>query len=1706
MSTENKLTFLSVAPEWDSAHGGLSTVNREFCRALARVGHNVICALPSASPDEVQRAAADRVRLVFPRKSVGPVGLAALYRRLPIDHPVDVVIGHGRITGNQAKSQRDDNFQDAEYVHFVHMDPTLLERLKPPRGGIREKTIKIDERIQIEVDLGREATLVVAIGPELRDTYSTYLHPYGKQVHQFVPGLFESDWAQESPPGVQVLLFGRAEDVEIKGIDIAAKAMSLVCEDERFRRARFSVLGAPDGEGDQLYLRLKEIGGERLRLDVLPFTPDRMRVRNAIRGSSLVLMPSREEGFGLAGLEAISEGIPVLISRTSGLARAIEQHLPRLVRPHIVDPGDGPEGLAKKINTILQDIREAFKNIRTLRDEMRPHFDWDEAARNFVRALQGRREGGPGPSDAPLEYSPLAASAVSAAAQSLARASGPLIEWQKNLRSIDKWLDRPELSRILESVRAEGAKPIVLLGPPGSGKSALLSRVVVELLDRDVAVLAIKADRLTKDIADINALSEEIGLRQSADAVLVGMAKARKTLLVIDQLDALGDLVDLHTDRLSVLLDLVDSVRSTENVVVLMSCRATDYRHDIRFKRLGAEEIQLELPPEEVIAGVLIEQGIDAKTLSPRLLELLRVPQSLDVFLQLRVRDSQTSPFESYQEMLEAFWVEHFPAPVERNRALRLAGEIASLMSEREELWLSAPVFASLGADPASVDLLLNRGILVRDPRGQRQAFAHQTIFEFVRGRAFASGIDSLAAYVMKRQDSLFVRPTLWTSLAYLRAMDQRTYLGELESLWQERRLRLHVRALLIDFLGQVEAPVEREQAIGFKCLRDDMLRSAFLEAAAGRKSWFSLLRPARLPQLMEHVNEYALVEFLTKAVEFAPEEVGALLEAHWRADKTKHDLLATTLFRMSTWPAGMQDLAIHVIREGNAPSVAGHLIHTAIECAPEHAPALIAAELRRQIEEISSAAANSADELRDLALSPYGRLLEDKGHLFMIDAAEAAPKPFLEHVWPLFVDVASRISETDSSRLCYRQDYSKDTSPESVVGVEEMPASLSIAISKVAKDDPAFMTDFVRLRWPAQTMAVHRFLIFGIEQMLPESAALAFEYLVGDPRRLSVGDLHGVDNFSSRLIEQIAAGLDGDQYSDLSAMIGRSKWIDEADPDFSDAERQNASERNISHQDRLRKALRIGRDLPASVLRGNGTQRVPPSRRASRHLLGDARVKSPMSTEEMRDATNEQILRLFATLPAESERWAAVRSFAELAKVQPDRVLAMLPHFQCGSNETERPVASVLEPLAETVTLVRMEESIRLLHDLGFASEGFHTWASYALEHAARNGDTMSDDTLAMVVSWLKDAPLKADDKVSKRSDAKQTGPILFGWRPGGFLPQGNYPPLMAITAGCLRRSPADLEAWLTILELHLDRREEPAVWYALARDLEGALGAPKARAERFFSRLFDRFPNVRDSVEGCVLVAQAMHYLPLSAVQHWMKSIEAGGWEHRHQAVGELLVMLATRDLAPTEANERVFAALDGLSQETEAQDGTVLGIAHAAAHCWHVPGRRKIVTEILLRLLPVATGNVAEAAMAMFASGEALLWDDATEQILQMLLKEPRLLLLSKPSRLIDGLRDIILDAPSLVTDVALAIVRESATAKDFSHTAWNGPELVDIAMTLQRLGSPVRERGLDLFEALLAVHAYGARDVLAELDPLRRTPPMARSARRRRKAKP
>ncbi len=162
------LTILSVATEWSSSRGGLSTFNRQLCRALAAAGQRVLCMVDSMTEAVRRHAEADGVTLLPAGTAINGIG-----------DGVDVIIGHGRITGQLAQRLAT-LMPSARRVHFIHMAPKEIEAYKP--DGVHA------QRHLTEMDLGRDAALVAAVGPRLHTSYALEFQPSRRPVIRIDPG------------------------------------------------------------------------------------------------------------------------------------------------------------------------------------------------------------------------------------------------------------------------------------------------------------------------------------------------------------------------------------------------------------------------------------------------------------------------------------------------------------------------------------------------------------------------------------------------------------------------------------------------------------------------------------------------------------------------------------------------------------------------------------------------------------------------------------------------------------------------------------------------------------------------------------------------------------------------------------------------------------------------------------------------------------------------------------------------------------------------------------------------------------------------------------------------------------------------------------------------------------------------------------------------------------------------------------------------------------------------------------------------------------------------------------------------------------------------------------------------------------------------------------------------------------------------------
>ncbi|MCG6923184.1 MAG: glycosyltransferase family 4 protein [Acidobacteria bacterium] len=108
-------------------------------------------------------------------------------------------------------------------------------------------------------------------------------------------------------------------------------------------------------------------------------------IRALMAASSLLVLPSLEEGFGLPVAEAMAAGLPVVCSRGSALEEVAGD------AATLVDPGDAG-ALTQAIEHLLDDPAHAEAS-RTRGLERSRRFDWQDTARRtiaFYRTVLGR--------------------------------------------------------------------------------------------------------------------------------------------------------------------------------------------------------------------------------------------------------------------------------------------------------------------------------------------------------------------------------------------------------------------------------------------------------------------------------------------------------------------------------------------------------------------------------------------------------------------------------------------------------------------------------------------------------------------------------------------------------------------------------------------------------------------------------------------------------------------------------------------------------------------------------------------------------------------------------------------------------------------------------------------------------------------------------------------------------------------------------------------------------------------------------------------------------------------------------------------------------------------------------------------------------------------------------------------------------------------
>ena len=388
------INVMFLCEEWMSSKGGLPTFNREFAVNLAKTSSdkvNIHCYVSQSNELDKEDASKNGVNLIT-AKSIPGTSDPLDWLKLPppeLPHP-DIVVGHGRKFGAPAYCiVQTTNCKWVQFVHVFCEDLGKYKQADENRRSISDTIEENEKKHKSEIDLCKAADVVFAVGSRLQQKYSRCLP--GIEVQVITPGILEkftspSDQKLESvasPDEFSIFVFGRGsyEDLALKGYDIIADAIGSLGD-----KFKITFVGSPEGQHRNIedwFLQKTKI--TRKQVTIRSYC-NQDELKMMFHEADLVALPSRTEGFGLVALEAISAGVPVLVTVESGIAKALEKVEGG---KSVIVESENPDEWSQKIQQLSKQKPEERRGTAIhLRECYNKTHSWSTQCEKFKDAMQ----------------------------------------------------------------------------------------------------------------------------------------------------------------------------------------------------------------------------------------------------------------------------------------------------------------------------------------------------------------------------------------------------------------------------------------------------------------------------------------------------------------------------------------------------------------------------------------------------------------------------------------------------------------------------------------------------------------------------------------------------------------------------------------------------------------------------------------------------------------------------------------------------------------------------------------------------------------------------------------------------------------------------------------------------------------------------------------------------------------------------------------------------------------------------------------------------------------------------------------------------------------------------------------------------------------------------------------------------------------------
>lgn len=1276
-------------------------------------------------------------------------------------------------------------------------------------------------------------------------------------------------------------------------------------------------------------------------------------------------------------------------------------------------------------------------------------------------------------------------------------ASQALRSWSQTISG--EHIDRPELEILRQRIREHPYACTLVIGESGSGKSALFAELVGCLQSQGVVVFAIKADLLPSDVRTLNDVSKALGLRGHLLGEIEALARTAPVVVLIDQLDAVSEVMDRSSERMRLLLQIAHHFQDKKRagrveppVHILVSSRPFEADYDARFQSLGAEVVQLALPSQEQVHALLQRLRIPVEEIPEALGETLRRPFALRIFVDILRRGVPGRELIASQLLNTWLTSADLGDPPIRREALKFLEKLAADMTESESLWRPTDVYEI--QDPQAVQVAVASGIVVR--QNSLVGFSHQAWLDDFQAKNFSTG-QSLANYAWERQDGLFARATVLRALQRLRAFDLSAYEQAIDALLGNAKTRRHLRHLVVDMVAGQRKPSGRERGWLQHLVRSDvpLARRALARITAHWTDWREHLLPL-VPSIMSNAElRWNVVQLLIAEAPLDADFVVRSIAAHW--DTPERDLEALEVFSKSgQWsPAIVERLRLIFARQ--------QLDDYAIVNYGE------------------TLGDDRAADLFKIYLEHVKVSNEDRLQFHGLDKLAQRSTPAFANVLLLwFAHVASRDEPRSrglldaypaSSSLPHWWDY--EQTEHGIFGITKA------VLFACAKEHPHDFLRLVKTFADVEVAEVQALIVEGLAAAGMVLANEGVDYLLADSRRLQVGMAfipatdgvsHLVDGWSTQvLLRAIVTQLGAEQLERIRANIESwDPYLYEAQEESDVSTRRN---RRIWAEERRFPLLAL---LPAHVLQPRRYRQVQEWRATQPELRGSrcgsmaSIVRSPMSSQQMGNASDDDVFKMIDEVADNTDRRRGrrgfrrdggtvelARAFAAFGKTHADRAL-WIAEQRFRPSRHENAAGELLRVLAEdpNVDAQRVRALVWKWHREGFATEGWRKDVAWALHDLAKRDKGLIDEDVALLESWIVNDSLRTNQRIAARLDLEQrnremnsnrkaeTNAIVFRRVPGGMriLPQDNFTLLAAMAAGLLGRAKPDWDGWLSVLERHVDRSEDPAIWTALLIFRGAPLSwADRPRATRLVQAIWDRFPDAFSDKYVSDFIWHNRDLVTSEVIKTIRDCWLVGNDTGNRQAAGELLmatVLLNPEDKIASAQLEQILVGSDTPER---------LGALFTASAAWREASLRPEAHHVLMRFAQQAAGHEASAIAGAMSHWEPPVADAFTKELLGAVTSNPAMLRVCLNRSFTRDLQELLLSPgfAELVLELAERCTELMFAQGESRVRMPYGESFVSIAIALQRSTDPLRSRAMDLYERLLDGAAYGAEEAAA-----------------------